>query len=117
VEGEEPRALHGAQGDPQPGGREEHRGERYEPQVEAVEAECVADPELLDPRVVGQVLQAGGAPIEVGDKHHGVAERHQRADQRGDAAGAPRQRSGDQRQDGRPQQQDGQVDGHAASRK
>ena len=47
------------QRDPQRGGGEEQRGERDEPQVQPVDAEHVADAEVLDPGVVGHVLQAG----------------------------------------------------------
>ena len=46
-------------------GGEQQRRQRDQPQVQPVDAELVADAQLRDPRVVGDVLQAGRAGVEV----------------------------------------------------
>ena len=48
---------------------EQQRGQRDQPQVEAVDPELVVDAELADPRVVGDVLEAAAPAVEVEQQH------------------------------------------------
>ena len=92
------------------------RRQQDEEEVQPVDAELVVDAERLDPRLVGDVLQAA-AGVEVDDERDGVAQRAERARERDPARGAAAQREGDEAGDRREPEQEGQVQGHEASRR
>jgi hypothetical protein len=73
-EEEEARALALAERRHQRARHPGERGQHDHEQVEAVDPELVADAELGDPLVVGHVLQALGAPVEVGEQDDRVGE-------------------------------------------
>jgi hypothetical protein len=113
-----PAALRRAQSGPQRGRREQQCRQPDEPQVQPVDPELVADPQIGDPGVVGDVLQAGLRRVEVDQQEDRVGERDERADDRRRPREPARQHAGDHGDRERPEQQDREVDGHdAESRK
>jgi hypothetical protein len=75
------------------------------------------DAQVGDPGVVGEVLQAPRARLEVEQHQHRVGQRHDRAEDREDRPEHPRHQRAEEAAAERPEEQDRQVDGHAEIRK
>ena len=109
---EEPLALVLAEGSDERAGHPGERRQHDHEQVEAVDPELVADAELGDPLVVGDVLEPIGARVEVGEQHDRVGEHRDRAGERGPARHPARQQGPDEAGEQRQEQDDRKVDRH-----
>jgi hypothetical protein len=110
VEVEEPRAVPLGQGRGPQRHYPDERGEREEEQVEPVDADRVADPELLDPRDVRDVVVARLARGEVPHHRHRVGEHPQGGQQRDPLGRARRQQDGEHAGDQRHEDGNGERD-------
>jgi hypothetical protein len=75
------------------------------------------DAEVRDPVVLGEVLQAARAGVEVEQHQHRVAERHERAYEREHRRRTPRCERAEDAERERPEDQEREMDRHPDTRK